>query len=69
MHTNHPSDLLTADEVGQRIKVRPSTVLTWSRRGRIPALRISPKVLRFRLADVLAALEGRQEAAGQRGGQ
>ena len=69
MHTNPPSDLLTAAEVGKRIKVRPETVLAWSRKGRIPTLRISPKVVRFRLADVLAALEGRQEATGQRGGQ
>ncbi len=69
MHTNPPSDLLTADEVGQRIQVRPETVLAWSRKGRIPALRISPKVVRFRLADVLSALEGRQEATGRESGE
>jgi excisionase family DNA binding protein len=55
MATNN-DDCLTAVELSERLKVRPSTILDWQRSGRIPALRITNKVLRFNLADVLAAL-------------
>ena len=68
-------DLLTAPELAVRLRVKPSTVLGWQRTGRIPAIRLSHKVLRFNFTDVLAALkrqaasEPRHEAAGQGGGR
>jgi excisionase family DNA binding protein len=49
--------LLTAAELAERLGVRPGTVLGWHRKGRIPARKLSQKVLRFDLAEVLAALE------------
>lgn len=69
MQVIHPSDLLTAAELADRLRVKPGTILGWHQSGRIPGRRLSHKVLRFSLADVLSALEGRQKAAGQGGGQ
>jgi excisionase family DNA binding protein len=51
-------DLLTAVELAELLRVRPGTVRQWAREGRIPAVRISPKVVRFCYPDVLAALKG-----------
>jgi predicted site-specific integrase-resolvase len=69
MQVIHPSELLTAAELADCLGVKPGTVLGWHRSGRIPGRRLSHKVLRFSLTEVLAALEGRQEADGQGGGQ
>lgn len=52
-------DLLTADELAHRLKVQPSTVRNWSRRGVIPKKRLSHKVHRYSLHDVVNALERR----------
>ncbi len=50
-------DLLTATELAERLRVKPSTVLDWQRAGRIPAIRLSHKILRFNLGEVVAALK------------
>jgi excisionase family DNA binding protein len=49
-------ELLTAEEVAERLKVRTSTILSWYRGRRIPGLKLSRKVLRFDLGSVLRAL-------------
>ena len=68
-----PDALLTAAELAERLGVKPGTVLGWHRKGRIPARKLSHKVLRFDLADVLSALETpptpRHEATGPGGGE
>jgi hypothetical protein len=69
MQVINPNELLTAAELADCLGVKPGTVLGWHRSGRIPSRRLSHKVLRFSLTEVLAALEGRQEADGQGGGQ
>jgi excisionase family DNA binding protein len=56
-------DLLTAAELAERLRVKPETVLAWHRSGRIPSIRLSHKVLRFNLGDVVAAL--RRPALGE----
>jgi excisionase family DNA binding protein len=66
-------ELLTAEEVADRLRVNPDTVAVWARRRRIPALRLSRKVIRFRLPEVIAALEAatagdRAQGQGQRRG-
>ena len=66
MHSQPPEDLLTTAQLADRLGVRPSTVLDWQRKGRIPSRRLSPKVLRFDLADVLAALAPRDGKAVDR---
>ena len=57
MQNRPPDDLLTSAELAARLGIRPATVLEWHRKGRIPVRRLSPKVLRFDLAEVLAALD------------
>lgn len=63
-----PDDLLTRPELAARLGVRPDTIARWTRAGRIPARRLSPKVVRYDLAAVLAALDvPRHEADGREG--
>lgn len=50
------TELLTARELAKRLRVSPETVRAWARRGCIPTLRLSPKVIRYNTASVLAAL-------------
>ena len=58
------SDLLTADELAGRLRVRPSTIQRWSRAGRIPKVRLSPKVVRYNLAAVVQAMSAGQKPEG-----
>jgi excisionase family DNA binding protein len=57
-------DCLTAPELAERLRVKPSTVLDWQRAGRIPSIRSTNKVLRFNLKDVMAALKPPIEGKG-----
>ena len=50
------TELLTTRELAKRLRVSPETVRGWARRGAIPVLRLSPKVIRYELEAVLAAL-------------
>lgn len=69
MPTANPDDLLPRAELAARLGVRPTTISRWTRAGRIPARRLSRKILRYDLADVLAALESRSSAVGREGGK
>jgi excisionase family DNA binding protein len=53
---NVSDDLLTAAELAERLRIKPSTAMEWQRSGRIPSIRLSHKVVRFNLREVLAAL-------------
>ena len=53
--------LLTAEELAEQLRVRPGTVRMWSRRGVIPRVQVSPKVIRYDFLAVIAALRRRQE--------
>ena len=57
-------DLLTAEQLAKRLQVKPRTVKEWLRAGIIPATRLTPKVIRYDLQQVVTALEQRQEARG-----
>lgn len=66
------TELLTAEEVAARLRVRPDTIRKWARAGRIPKVTVSPKVVRFCLADVLATITAKpseEEISARRGGQ
>jgi excisionase family DNA binding protein len=58
------TELLTADELAGRLHVRPSTIKRWSREGRIPAVRVTPKVVRYDLAEVVRAINAGQRPQG-----
>ena len=53
--------LLTPDELAQELGVERTTVLKLARQRRIPALRCTTKIIRFRLDDVLAAMTSRNK--------
>src|SRR5438105_67327 len=44
--------LLTSNQVACWLGVKVETVRDWARRGRIPCLRASRRIIRFRMADV-----------------
>ncbi len=50
---------LTPEELAACLRLRPSTVKSWAREGRIPCIRPSQRVVRFDLAAVGAALAAR----------
>jgi len=56
IENNAEAELLTLAQVAERLHLRPRTVQTWVRLGRIPALRLTPKVVRFDWLAVLTAL-------------
>ncbi len=58
------TELLTADELADRLQVRPSTVRRWARERRIPTVRLTPKVVRYDLAAVVDAMTRGQEPQG-----
>lgn len=41
------SELVTAKELADRLRLRPSTIKRWAQEGFIPSLRLSGKVVRF----------------------
>ena len=57
-----PDNLLTPEQLAERLGVKPSTIQQWAKIGKIPEIRISAKVRRFDYDEVIAALkEGRDE--------
>ena len=56
--------LLTAREVAARLSVCPETVLRWTRRGELPAIRLPGGQLRYRPDELDTWEEARRESAG-----
>ena len=54
--------LLTAREVGEFLGVSTESVLRWSRRGELPAIRLPGGAIRFRQDDLDAWLMARATA-------
>jgi excisionase family DNA binding protein len=50
------TELLTVTQVAERLHLKPRTVQTWTRQGRIPAVKLSAKVVRYDWPAVMAAL-------------
>lgn len=64
------AQLLTTDELANRLDLRPSTVASWGREGKLPRLVISRSVVRYVWSDVLRSLRNGAEArqgAGEAG--
>lgn len=59
--------LADAKTVAQHFGVKVATVHTWVRQGRIPCIRPSRSIVRFRLADVELALTCNTEAIASGG--
>lgn len=56
------TELLTAEDLAGRLHLRPSTIRQWAREGRIPVVRLTPKVVRYDLADVVRAFRDAQQS-------
>ncbi len=49
-------EILTVDQLAERMQVRRRTILGWVKNGMIPVIRPTPKVLRFDPDAVIQAL-------------
>ncbi len=56
-------EILTAEELAARLKVRPTTIREWGRDGRIPTVRITQKVIRYDADAVMRSLQDQQGTA------
>ncbi len=54
-------DLETAEEIAERLRVKPQTVKGWAHEGHIPVVRLTPKVVRYNPEAVIKALVERQQ--------
>ncbi len=45
-------DLLTIDEAAEHLKVSAVTISRWRRQGRLPTLKVGPRAVRIRRADL-----------------
>lgn len=52
-------EFLTTRQLAAYLQVSPETVRAWVRTGRIPEIRVSAKVRRFKIVDVERALRHR----------
>jgi excisionase family DNA binding protein len=56
-------DFLTARQLASIMQVSESTVRRLAREGRIPSVRVTPRILRFNLKAVRHALDGSARAS------
>jgi excisionase family DNA binding protein len=59
-------DFLTARQLASILQVGESTVRRLAREGRIPSVRITPRLIRFNLKAVRHALDGANARASRR---
>lgn len=61
------SEYLTASQLAQVLQISETTVHRLRRQGKIPAIMITPRLIRFNLRDVRAALstESEEVSAGR----
>ena len=58
------SELLDANGLAERLKLRPATILGWARSGRIPSVKISHKCVRFDFEQVVESLRSSTNGSG-----
>jgi len=56
--------LITTEELAKQLQVRPDTIRKWARRGLIPQIRVTSKVIRFDLESVIDLIHERQRREG-----
>ncbi len=54
------SELVTAAEMAARLRIKPTTLREWAREGRVPSIRITPKVIRFDAEAVILSLSAQK---------
>ena len=65
MHST--TQLLTADELANLLRLRPDTIRLWTRESIIPAIRITGKVIRYDPVEVERALRDRSDERARKG--
>jgi excisionase family DNA binding protein len=55
------TELLTTNQLAERLHIRPRTVQAWARMGRIPTVKVSPKVIRFDWKAILTVLRAQDK--------
>lgn len=58
-----PEDTIGGKELSEILGVHYVTVMQWAHRGKIPSIKVSPKMVRFRLEEVRRALQDQSERA------
>ena len=58
-HHSARHEFLTARQLAAHLQVSETTVHRLAREGRIPAIRLTPRLVRFHLPSVIEALDGR----------
>ncbi len=51
--------LMDVHDVAAYLGIHPVTVRVWAGNGKLPAIHLSPRALRFRASDIVAVLEAR----------
>ncbi|HEX8129490.1 MAG TPA: helix-turn-helix domain-containing protein [Pyrinomonadaceae bacterium] len=59
-HPDKREEFLTARQLAGLLQVSESTVRRLAREGRIPSVRLTPRLMRFHLSSVMSALDGTQ---------
>ena len=54
-----PRRILTACQMADQLDLKESTIRKWAKSGLIPVIKPTPKVIRFDVGDVVAALKQR----------
>lgn len=60
--TQEPTPLLTTKEAASILKVSPGTLRRWVSEGRIQAIKMTARCMRFDRAELARAMEGRDAA-------
>lgn len=62
MTTSHvvPRLMISPAEAAEMLSVDRATIFRWIRDGRLPASKLSPRIVRIRVADIDALLRDRQ---------
>ena len=59
--------IVKTEELARQLGVTPETVRRWARRGLIPSMRVSPKVIRFDVDEVARVLRDRGQQETETG--
>ena len=63
----HSDSLVSSDEIASHFGVTVGTVNAWVREDRIPYIRVSRRVIRFRISEVERAVSSKSKRAGNGG--
>jgi hypothetical protein len=55
-------ELLTKEELGRRLSIKPQAIARLTQQGKIPAVKISHKIIRYDFAAVMLSLHGAAHA-------